>query len=187
MTYKVKYIQRNGYLLIYRPKHHRASTDGYVYQHILVAEKGLGRKLRSDEVVHHLNFNRADNTSANLLVLTEEQHIRLHVWLRSGAPIADVKYGLHKGVKPYIVDNEPYSRALFCKMCGDLIVTNWGKHYCSHECANSSRRKVDISKKELKLLLSQGLPWTDIGRILSVSDNGARSIARRLGILTKRL
>lgn len=122
MTYKVKYIQRNGYLLIYRPKHHRASTDGYVYQHILVAEKGLGRKLRSDEVVHHLNFNRADNTSANLLVLTEEQHIRLHVWLRSGAPVGFRIYNKDQELVAFydlrIRDNVPNANGIWFPVAG---------------------------------------------------------------------
>ena len=37
-----------------------------------------GRFLRDDEVVHHINENKLDNTPENLLVLTQSEHIRLH-------------------------------------------------------------------------------------------------------------
>ena len=42
------------------------STNGY-----LVINK-------IDEVVHHINENKLDNTPENLLVLTQSEHIRLH-------------------------------------------------------------------------------------------------------------
>lgn len=55
-----------------------ATKKGYVAEHMLVAEKTIGRFLRDDEVVHHINENKLDNTPENLLVLTQSEHIRLH-------------------------------------------------------------------------------------------------------------
>lgn len=68
----------SGYWYIYSPYHPYATKKGYVAEHRLVAEKTIGRFLRDDEVVHHINENKLDNTPENLLVLTQSEHIRLH-------------------------------------------------------------------------------------------------------------
>lgn len=49
-----------------------------VKAHRLVMEQHLGRKLRRDEVVHHIDGNRANNDVSNLVVMTAEEHDRLH-------------------------------------------------------------------------------------------------------------
>lgn len=41
-------------------------------------EQHLGRKLRSDEIVHHKDHNRANNDISNLEIMTRAEHTRLH-------------------------------------------------------------------------------------------------------------
>ena len=48
------------------------------YKHRAVMEKHLGRKLRSDEVVHHINGDVKDNRIGNLQVMTVSEHGTLH-------------------------------------------------------------------------------------------------------------
>jgi len=61
-----KYINDSGYVMVLRPNHPRASSNGYVREHILVMEAFLGRPLKPKEVVHHINRNRQDNRIENL-------------------------------------------------------------------------------------------------------------------------
>lgn len=66
-----------GYVMVYAPDHPRAQ-HGYIWEHILVVEKELGRYLEPDEVVHHIDRRKDNNDPSNLLVLTKTQHCALH-------------------------------------------------------------------------------------------------------------
>ena len=70
-------VYPNGYRLVYRPEHPRAHPNGYVYEHILVAEATLGRHLSKGEVVHHIDHVRLNNDPSNLMVFAKHaDHLR---------------------------------------------------------------------------------------------------------------
>ena len=56
-----------GYVEIYMPSHPRA-RKGYVFEHIVIMEKLLGRLIGTDEHTHHINGNRGDNAPGNLML-----------------------------------------------------------------------------------------------------------------------
>lgn len=76
-----KILKKNGYIYVYCPDHPRASC-GRVPEQILVAEKNLGRNLKQEETVHHINFIRDDNRACNLLICSVSHHKKLHANMR---------------------------------------------------------------------------------------------------------
>ena len=60
--------KRNGYVQILCPGHPFADNSGYIFQHRIVVEKKLGRTLKKEEVIHHVNGNILDNRSENLRI-----------------------------------------------------------------------------------------------------------------------
>lgn len=49
-----------------------------VYEHRVVVENTLGRKLRENEIVHHIDGNKRNNDPSNLVVMTRAEHSRIH-------------------------------------------------------------------------------------------------------------
>ncbi|MBA4707544.1 HNH endonuclease signature motif containing protein [Aquitalea aquatica] len=74
-----KYLSSHGYVRV------TLGSGLREYEHILVAEKALGRKLRNfgrgnpnTEVVHHIDGNKTNNAPSNLLVCTHRYRTELH-------------------------------------------------------------------------------------------------------------
>ena len=70
-----------GYVSIRDPWGER---PGFVLEHRLVMEAHLGRRLRNDEKVHHIDRRRDHNLITNLLVMEEAEHSSLHRAIKAG-------------------------------------------------------------------------------------------------------
>ena len=176
---KLRVVTNLGYVIYWSPEHHRSDADGayagYVYEHVLVAESVIGRNLRTSEEVHHLDFNRANNSPSNLLVLSSAQHTKLHNWLR--------RIGYHPKPKLFSYsDNRHLSKVLSCcprcKHCGFPTDTS---EFCSVLCLRAYSKIYAVnaggfkkpSKEKLIRLLSKK-SWVAVGKKYGVSDNAVR-------------
>jgi hypothetical protein len=63
--------------MVWEPDHPNKSFRGWQYEHRLVAESVVGRHLRSDEQVHHVNGMKDDNRPENLEVLSQRAHAKI--------------------------------------------------------------------------------------------------------------
>ena len=75
-----------GRIAIYAPWHPKTSSCGlYVLRSRLVIEKHLGRYLKDNEDVHHINGDFLDDRIENLQVVNHGEHSRFHFKGKSNA------------------------------------------------------------------------------------------------------
>lgn len=74
----------DGYRWIYTMDR-ESSMNGWVTEHRIIGEMIKGSPLSSDEVVHHMNFIKYDNSIENLQVMTDADHRSLHATILNGA------------------------------------------------------------------------------------------------------
>jgi len=75
----------DGYCWIYTMDYKGSTVkNGWIAEHKLIAEWAAGRKIDSDEVVHHKNFVKSDNRPENLQIMTAEAHRNYHAKIING-------------------------------------------------------------------------------------------------------
>ncbi|MBR4419672.1 MAG: HNH endonuclease [Clostridia bacterium] len=65
------YWYENGYKVLY-------NNGNSIKEHIFVMQKYIGRKLKPNEVVHHMDGNKTNNDIHNLQLMTSSEHSKLH-------------------------------------------------------------------------------------------------------------
>ena len=73
-----------GRCLTLNKNHPRATHEGYVFDHILICEKVLGRFLKKETPIHHVDCNPSNNQNTNLVLCdSHSYHGLLHRRLRA--------------------------------------------------------------------------------------------------------
>lgn len=68
----------NGYRMINKPSHPLSDSKGYVREHRLVMEDYLNRYLDEQEVVHHIDEDKLNNSIDNLELCDKSTHTSYH-------------------------------------------------------------------------------------------------------------
>lgn len=180
---KISY--RRGYPIVYDPKHHKASKNGMVEIHYIIAEEQLGRPLRKNEEVHHRDENKCNYNSANLMVFdTKSSHATYHTCMKhnSNMLLTRIDGVWHcQNMRPEYNHGKMENENLWiCPICGGPM-----KFRYAHMCKLCSMRKQsenipskDVLIYDLKSLSS----FCAVGRKYNVSDNAVRRWCKKYGL-----
>lgn len=127
---------KKNYKRIFKPDHPKSSSDGMVPEHIVVAEKKLGRYLKETEVVHHIDEDKHNNNEENLLVFaTNGDHVAYH---------NNKELGIYKDGDVWRTNRT--RNPLICAYCNKEFIPQTSKEaktrkYCSVECSREAKIK----------------------------------------------
>lgn len=162
------------YRVKYKPDHPRADKNGYVLEHIIVAEQKIGRTLLPGEVVHHIDHNKRNNSPDNLMVFENcGQHTMYH-W---GGRATQKEDGT------WICEMEKHFAT--CKHCGkrfeltyEVYAKKRNNQYCSKDCFRKDSYKAKVELEEIvKTLRETKGNFTATGRKYGITAN---AIVKRL-------
>lgn len=163
---------KKKYNRVHLPKHPRASKNGLVDLHIVVAEYILNRYLKHGEVVHHKDHNRHNNKIENIMIFdSTTSHSAFH----DGYNMIELPDGTYTtDFKPldYIVDNKSFSNRLYkCPQCGEYKIADKHAKVCK-SCALLNSRKPIPSKELLLNVVSKNITikYTKVAKFFGVSN-----------------
>lgn len=153
--------------------HSRANKFGFICIHIDVAERVLGRPLKSKEVVHHKDKNKLNNCEDNIMVFaTKADHTCYHS---------------RNCDDSLLIKNEDGSYScervkLLCVDCGAVIKKGSTRCVsCNHIYSRTLKNRP--LKGELFDLLKQNKGnFSALSRMYGVSDNAIRKWCKIYGI-----
>lgn len=128
-----------------------------VYQHREIMEAYLGRKLGSNEVVHHINGKTKDNRIENLELLSSSTHSKKHA---KKSEIINVTC-IHCG-KPFTKrakdERARRKKSRFGPFCGNSCKGVWGRRTQINNGINlGTRSSIDISDVIKDMTLGRSL------------------------------
>lgn len=152
----IKVDKTLGYLYFQDRNHPLANKSGKVYLHRHIASVNLKRWISKDEVVHHKDKERTNNSKENIEITDKSKHATIHAEER----------------------NPDCNKTKPCEVCKKETKN---KRFCSHECASEGSIKIDIDKDVLEFLVWR-LSRLKLSKILGISDTAIVKKCKKHGI-----
>jgi len=153
---------RSGRALVRCSFHPNCHTSGNVYLHRLIKEVEIGRYLRKDEIVHHIDGNYHNRDPLNLKIQGESEHHIKHgldigrEWYAFNCPLCDVYFEKWARVQNGAWNREKERQGPFCsRSCASKavrMISNDGDHFGRTKIV---RRFKKFSKKRYGLTKCQ--------------------------------
>ena len=127
-------IFKNGYPMTMKYGHSRShKKDGYVLDHLIIAEKVLGRPIPRKVQIHHVDGNPSNNKNSNLVICEDQTyHFLLH----------------RKATALKKCGNANYLKCVFCKKYDSPSIIKQVKNTFYHkECCVENTRRLRKLKK----------------------------------------
>ena len=156
------------YKAAYAPDHPKRLQNNCVYEHILVAEEKLGRRLNDGEVIHHRDQDKNNNNPDNIIIFcSKSEHTRFHKYNCDESILIELNNGT------YACDASRTKEQYVCPVCGKFKDR---KADTCRECYDLYRNKKVTnrpSREELKNMI-RTCAFTSIGKQYGVTDNAIR-------------
>jgi hypothetical protein len=130
-----RYINHSGYVMIYNPGHKRAMQNGYVREHILLAEKALGHELPEGVQIHHMG----DSEDNSKIIICQDQQYHFLIHSREKAMLACGNPAWRKCKFCQKYDNPKNLHITQIKSNG--VLDGWNIHHQSCETTYEWNRK----------------------------------------------
>jgi hypothetical protein len=156
---KISIDKTIGYCYFMDAEHPLANRSNKVYHHRHVLSLSIGRWIKSNESVHHVDGDKTNNSIENLLLMNNAEHARHH--------------------------HPRMTEEMSCELCGKLFFPH-AKHvrrFCSFECREKSNftRKFLVTREELHNDV-WSMPTTKVAEKYGVSDKAIDKRCKKLGV-----
>lgn len=121
------YINKDGRTRVYDKVTHKVTS----YPRLLMANK-LGRPLKADEDVHHIDGNKENNSLDNLTVVKHGEHQREH-------NIEKINEGIWKNHTSFT------DKIMICPICGNEFLWTAERQYARYQNNLRKNRKTYMS------------------------------------------
>jgi hypothetical protein len=165
-----------SYLCEFAPDNPRATKEGYVYTHVLVIEEKLGRYLRPEECVHHIDENKYNNSPDNLIVFkTNADHAAFHKGVEK-VKDGDVWYCPNKRI--YDKEICPVCNVNYKDAKAEMCIDCWNKlNRVFIKDTNMQLPDREVLKNKIRIS-----NFLQIGKEYNVSDNAVRKWCKFYGL-----
>ena len=131
-----EYINDAGYVMKYLPDHPRATSNGYVREHIIISERALGKPIPKNAQIHH--YGEVGDNSKLVICQDQQYHFLLHMRTRALRACGNANYRKCKFCGKY---DDP--KNMYCKQ--DTNGNGWNIYH--RECSREYDRRRYAAKK----------------------------------------